>query len=377
LAIATSIALGGYATTPLAARQADQDLVTVDHYLSHTSTAPAIRGQQVSLYLRERKLADSSQQTTSPAAPVVLFVHGAALGSTGAFDIAYQDYSWMANLARDGFDAFALDLTGYGFSTRPTAMNDPCNLDPQQQATLVPALAVETCPSAKPQQIDTLRSDWDDVDAAVKFIRGLRGVDRVNLIGWSYGGSIIGAYAGAHPDNVDRLVMLSPAYDRDHPEAPVPDTAANLPPMSLQTADTLPSFWDPQVQCADQFDPGIRQEIWQEGLVADGASWAPGLRRVPTFPTFFWNRSLAAKLKNPTLIVEGENDAMAPVSMPDAIRAAVTDIGSPAKMYAELTCSSHFAMWETRHLAMFAASLEWLRAGTVNGLAGGEVRLGD
>jgi len=205
----------------------------------------------------------------------------------------------------------------------------------------------------------------------------LSGVDRVNLIGWSYGGSIIGGYAAAHPDKVERLVMLSPAYDRDHPEAPVPDTAANLPPMSLQTADTLPSFWDPQVHCADQFDPGIRQAIWQEGLVADGVSWARNVRRVPTFPTFFWNRSLAAKLHTPTLIVEGETDAMAPVSMPDAIRAAFTDIGSPSKIYSDLACSSHFAMWETRHLAMFAASLEWLRAGTVNGLAGGEVRLGD
>ena len=376
-AIITSIALSGFATAPLVARQADQDVVTIDHYLSHTSKAPAIRGQQVTLYLRERMLADSSQQTASPSAPVVMFVHGAALGSTGAFDAGYQDYSWMAYLARGGFDTFALDLTGYGFSTRPMAMNDPCNLDPQQQATLVPALAVETCPPAKPQQIDTLRSDWDDIDAAVNFIRSVRHVDRVNLVGWSYGGSIVGGYAVAHPDNIDRLVMLSPAYDRDHPEAPVPDTAASVPPMSLQTPETLPSFWDHQVQCADQLDPAIRQVIWQEGLVADGVSWAPGLRRVPTFPTFLWNRNLAARLQKPTLIVEGENDQMTPASMPDAIRAAFADLGSPTKVYAELPCSSHFAMWETRHLAMFEASLEWLRDGTVNGIAVGEVRLGD
>ena len=139
--------------------------------------------------------------------------------------------------------------------------------------------------------------------------------------------------------------------------------------MSLQTPETLPSFWDPQVQCADQVDPAIRQAIWQEGLLADGVSWAPGMRRVPTFPTFFWNRTLATRLRNPTLIIEGDNDAMAPVSMPDAIRAAFTDVGSPSKVYAELPCSSHFAMWETRHLAMFEASLDWLRDGQVNGPA--------
>jgi pimeloyl-ACP methyl ester carboxylesterase len=376
-AIITSIALSGFATAPLVAREADQEVLTTDHYLSHTSTAPAIRGQQVTLYLRERMLADSPQQAASASAPVVAFVHGAALGSTGAFDASYEDYSWMEYLARGGFDTFALDLTGYGFSTRPTAMNDPCNLDAQQQATLVPGLAVETCPAPKAQQIDTLRSDWDDVDAAVNFIRGLRHVDRVDLVGWSYGGSIVGGYAAAHPDNVDRLVMLSPAYDRDHPDAPVPETAAAVPPMSLHTPETLPSFWDRQVQCADQFDPAIRQVIWQEGLVADAVSWAPGLRRVPTFPTFLWNRSLAAKLQKPTLVVEGENDAMSPASMPDSIRAAFADLGSPTKVYADLPCSSHFAMWETHHLAMFEASLQWLRDGMVNGVAGGEVQIGD
>ena len=38
------------------------------------------------------------------------------------------DYSWMAYLARAGFDVFAMDTTGYGRSIRPAAMNDPCNL---------------------------------------------------------------------------------------------------------------------------------------------------------------------------------------------------------------------------------------------------------
>ena len=33
----------------------------------------------------------------------------------------------MAHLARAGFDVFAMDMTGYGKSTRPLAMNDPCH----------------------------------------------------------------------------------------------------------------------------------------------------------------------------------------------------------------------------------------------------------
>jgi len=42
----------------------------------------------------------------------------------------------------------------------------------------------------------------------------------------------------------------------------------------------------------------------------------------------------------------------------------------------DLGCSSHNAMWETNHLVLFRASLEWLTAGTVQGMAQGVVRLG-
>ena len=58
----------------------------------------------------------------------MLFVHGAGTPAEVAFDVPYQDYSWMAYLARAGFDVFSVDMTGYGRSTRPAPMNDPCNL---------------------------------------------------------------------------------------------------------------------------------------------------------------------------------------------------------------------------------------------------------
>jgi len=58
------------------------------------------------------------------------------LSAEVAFDVPYQDYSWMEYLAQAGFDAFAMDTTGYGRSTRPAAMNDPCNLSPAQQLAL-------------------------------------------------------------------------------------------------------------------------------------------------------------------------------------------------------------------------------------------------
>jgi hypothetical protein len=37
------------------------------------------------------------------------------------------------------------------------------------------------------------------------------------------------------------------------------------------------------------------------------------------------------------------------------------------KVFVDLACSSHNAMWEKNHTLLFRASLEWLTQGTVNG----------
>ena len=38
---------------------------------------------------------------------VVLFIHGAGTPAEVSFDVPYQDYSWMAYLARAGFNTFS------------------------------------------------------------------------------------------------------------------------------------------------------------------------------------------------------------------------------------------------------------------------------
>src|SRR5947209_13752551 len=94
---------------------------------------------------------------------VVLFVHGAGTPAEVSFDVPNQDYSWMAYLARAGFDVFSMDMTGYGRSTRPPAMNDPCNLTSEQQAAFVPSLIAAPCAPSYPHQMTTLVSDWHDI----------------------------------------------------------------------------------------------------------------------------------------------------------------------------------------------------------------------
>src|SRR4029077_10948736 len=84
-------------------------LVAADHYVPVKSTAPAFAGQEAKIYVREVVLAG----TASAPLGVVLFVHGAGTPAEVTFDVPYKDYSWMAYLARAGFDVFSMDMTGY------------------------------------------------------------------------------------------------------------------------------------------------------------------------------------------------------------------------------------------------------------------------
>ncbi len=88
--------------TLAAAPAHSQGIVTIDRLVAHTSTVPAVKGQRVDLFVREkvREGALRAQSGESFRGKVVLFVHGGYSPSSLAFDVAYRDYSWMEFLAR-------------------------------------------------------------------------------------------------------------------------------------------------------------------------------------------------------------------------------------------------------------------------------------
>src|SRR3954469_5110483 len=143
-------------------------LATVEHYVKAKSTAPGLAGQDVLLYVRE------VTPSARSGAGVVLFVHGAGTPAEVSFDVPYADYSWMAYLAQAGYDVFSMDMTGYGRSTRPMQMNDPCNLSTAQPALHIPQLLAKTCDPSYPNQMTPLGSDWNDIDAVVNHLRAIR-----------------------------------------------------------------------------------------------------------------------------------------------------------------------------------------------------------
>ena len=372
LIVAASILAGSVTLV----RGDDSDrLLTIDHYLRVKSTVPAIAGQQAQLYVRERVAAGSALRGAISPDRVVLFVHGAGTPAEVAFDLPYQDYSWMAFLARAGFDVFSVDMTGYGRSTRPAPMNDLCNVAKDRQVEWVPIMLHAPCPPSYPQALTTIASDWDDVGTAVDYIRNLRRVDRVNLVAWSLGGPRSGGYTARFPEKVKRLVLLAPAYGRGSSATPPAKVPAEGAAFNTQSRADLDALWARQTACATQVDPAVPDVVWRELMLSDpvGATWGPGVRRAPQTTTWGWNQAIVAKTQTPTLMVAGIHDGQV---SPARVNELYTDLGATQKIMVDLGCSSHNAMWERNHTLLFRASLEWLEKGTVNGMQQGVVKMG-
>ena len=155
-------------------------------------------------------------------------VHGGVSPSTLAFDVEHESYSWMNYLARAGFDVFAMDMTGYGKSARPK-MDDPCNVGASLQKTLIPNTLKEACKPSYPYQLVNRQSEHDDLDRVIEYIRKLRGVAKVNLLGWSGGGYRTGTYTSERPEKVDKLVIFASSnYSRKNPSKRRDRTAGRL-----------------------------------------------------------------------------------------------------------------------------------------------------
>jgi len=349
---------------------AEPQFVTVDRFVPHVSSVQANSGQRVGLFLHEKlstQTADRLAAGRSIEGRVVLFVHGNSVPSVPDFDLPYKDYSWMAYLAEAGFDTFAMDHTGYGHSPRPT-MDDPCNLDASARGLVAPASLIASCDAGYGHALTSSASDWDEIDTVVDYIRALRGVDRVSLIGWSRGGPRTGGYAARHPAKIDKLVLYAPAYDASAPSSPPQQAPSARAPMTLQTYDALMhDRWQSGVACENQVDPGVREVIWRTILGFDslGSTWRPeGVMRVRISDYWGWNAEYAAKIQAPTLIMTGRQDGLLPASETLYNDMAATD----RRVLVAMECATHFAVWEaSQYRFMHAASLEWLESGEFRG----------
>jgi pimeloyl-ACP methyl ester carboxylesterase len=348
------------------------EIITIDRVVNRVSDLPANKGQPIGLFVREKVPAAVLAAGKAEPGKVALFVHGGYSPATLAFDLAYRDYSWMGYLAAAGYDVFAMDMTGYGRSSRPM-MDNPCNFDERTQKRLIPKTLAKPCKPTYPYELVSSDTETSDIDRVVDFIRELRGVDKVTLIGWSGGGIRTGTYTVRHQDKVDKLIIqASSNYSRKNPDNPPRSLPVPGVPMTMQTrAVGETDRWLGTQTCANQVEPGIPDVVWNLSLDLDplAATWGAGGLRAPTRTYWGWNANSAAKIKVPVLIMVGEADRLTVSN-----RELLQDLGSETKVFLGIACGTHFTVWEKQHEVLQRASLDWLRNTSLNGAKTGIFR---
>lgn len=348
---AFSVLLGLLVAPPLPARAAAAEtLVTTDYRVSHTSSEPFYTQYklepQVVLHVREVVLA-GRERTVPKDGKVVLLLHGATVPGFVAFDLDHEQCSLMRSLARAGWDTFTLDFEGYGLSTRPLVLDAPAAF-PESRAPIHSEVAVH------------------NVERVVEFIRTLRGVTQVHLLGWSLGASQEAPrYTLRHPEQVAKLVLFAPAYKHlGFAEG------ARARADTLETKDKV-SYTRPTVEGWYQF--GAKEEFLVPGafeafrgamLASDpkagelgGMFRAPAGRLVDLFranPQFD-----AAKITVPTLVIRGALDTW---STREDSQLLTSELGSAVKQYVDIPNASHFVQYEKANGQFFKAVKDFLEA---------------
>lgn len=299
----------------------------------------------ISLYVRNKHPLGANKFNGDK---ILLYVHGATYPAETAFDLKLNGMSWMDYIAQHGYDVYLVDVRGYGKSTRPPEMDKP---------------------TAENEPIVRTETAVKDVGAAVDFILKRRGVSKINLIGWSWGTSIMGWYTAQNNDKVNRLVLYAPAWVRDAPS--LTDSGGKLGAYRSVSRDAAKGRWltgVPENKKADLIPPGWF-EAWADATFASdpvGAKQTPPVLRAPNGVVQdgrdFWAAGKAlydpAGIRVPTFLAHAEWDADLPNYMLYAYFAKLTNV--PYKRYVQIGEGTHTVIMEKNRLQLFQAVQQFL-----------------
>lgn len=294
--------------------------------------------QGIELYLRNKR--PTAMREYKPETTIVM-VHGATFSSGSLYDVQVGGFSFMDYLAKSGFDVFALDVRGYGKSTRPDAMEG----DP----SLAPPLAGTDDGVA-------------DFGAAVDFVLKLRGLSQTNLFAMSWGGTVVGAYTAQNADNVRKLSMLAPQWLS---EKPIPlDMGGELGAYRLVPIAMFEKRWLSVIPDASEASllPDGWFDTWAKATLAEEpwhAEKTPGKMRAVNGPVqdtrTYWGANNPyydpANITVPVHLIHGEWDFDVPIELAFDYFQRLTS--APYKSWVEIGEASHMMLLEKNRLQVF------------------------
>lgn len=272
----------------------------------------------VTIYTVEKRLSGSSPRET------VLLIHGVGVG-WACWDLGIKDYSMMEFLAREGFDVFAIDHRGYGKSTKVDGLT----------------VTSEACA--------------DDLKSVIDFIKNLRGIEKINVVGHSFGGMVVVCLAGKYPECVGKIVSIGSPYKA-------------LPPSFQSVADELIK----QSNKGVSYVPNIHHLTVEEHLYSYEREVVDTYKEMvaQSYPECAMGIILdVASLKHskyipditaPTLLING---ALEYVVDPDDAAQCLNDLGAKQKALLVIGNAYHLVfLEEIAHRSMNQAVLAWFRS---------------
>jgi len=271
-------------------------------------------------------------------------------------------------MVRHGWVVFMFDVRNYGGSSREPAMSQPALANRPLSRSY---LAVR------------------DIASVLDYIRAKHGVDRVSLVGWSWGAMTAGYYTSLHSERVRKLVMYAPIYN--YPEHPTRGAGSKLQnkrrpwefayetmgAYRLSTAADTQAYWDGQIPTADksQFrDQAVVDAFNAAVLVTDPTS---GTRSPPSIRAPngcleddflaatgrpFWS---ASSIYVPVLVIAGEFDSD---SFPIDREGLMRDLTNAAvKRSVTIKNASHLLLFEKARFELFETVVAFLKEGEARG----------
>ena len=303
------------------------------------------RDQELSIFLRNKRRADA---VLGRPDRTLLFVHGATYTSSVTFDFVAGGYSWMDTLAKAGFDCWLMDIRGYGRSDRPAEM---------EQAAEANGPIVHTDVAVA------------DLDTMIEYILAKRGLEKLQLLGYSWGTLITGAYTAKNNAKVERLAL----YGTSMLNSGASLIGSERPMMAYRYVDaqSIKARWEHELdpeEIEDIIEPRWQQQWLDEAVASDPKSneHDPPMLRAPTGvvddKVCRWSQGIfqydPAEVRVPTLVIVGERDIE--TTPEGALSLYHKLINVPHRRYTIVGKATHSALLERRRDQLFRATQSFL-----------------